>query len=1435
MRQIDGAEYFELEYTGGDKLYVPVDKSELLEPVPNAGMARIDKLRAGGSPPPPPRSLITDRASRAAGGPGVSRPDNGTPDPLLEAAQKASPERRQVVEAARIRWIDRLIDRSRRNRLLFFRPLKVRTVELNQEETTRALQALSGEPVPVNRIFGATELVHGEGDEELIADIEAVDEADLGVVRRLQEIQKRGDEDFEERGLQTVYLAFGMASWKAEDEGRPYEAAVIMLPIVVEGRGRRISIRATGDIEINLALSHVLEDEYGCDGLVSNLEELVAETDELGAAERVDRLFKEVAAAVAGVPEFQLTLRAVIANFAFQKLAMVRDLQRWQQHMAGHDMVAAVAGDVSAKRDLSEGHSKLDPRDLDKRRPDEEFLVLDADSSQLLAINGILGGESGVIWGPPGGGKSQTIANLIPELVASGKSVLFVAEKRAALDVVKKRLVQRGLADLVLDLHSAASRKQIMAQFRSALDTVSEATSPRVEDLHRAFVSDRERLNKYVERLHRRREPSGLTAYSLFGRQIKLEEAGAVSAVRWKGDALARMTPEQVSRIGDVLHQAAAEPYLFLRGGPSPWANAELPDRQAVVTAVEVVEQLSLSLLPALSTATDACVSRTDLRPPVSSHDYEAMLILLARANSLCTRYGPGIFDLSLTDLRAALAPATSAIGDFWATLTNSGYREAKTRLRATRVSNAGGRLLLAEVDEAIRLYANWAEMAQPGSRPVAYAAAAEFATTWTAVLAGMQTVSRFLNVPDRSDPLSASAEMISRLAADHGSPPKIPAVRAYEKELGTLGGKSFYQELQVRQCPTDAWYPNLNLAWLASCIDHLILDEPELAIFNGREHDKVVDEFRRLDRERLEAAVARVLRAYGERVVRSANQYPEQHLLLRRQAGLKSRHLPFRELVRRAPDIVKAVKPCWMASPLSVSQLLEGTDQFFDVVIFDEASQVLPEDAVTSVLRGKAAVVAGDPQQLPPTQFFAADREDEERETEVEVETEGFESILEVMIAFLPEWRLEWHYRSSDERLIAFSNHYVYDDRLITFPSSGSSTAPLRHALVRQVRFADSEELSASAEVTRVVELILEHAATRPDESLGVIAMGIKHSNRIQAALARARLARTDLDAFFDGHDDERFFVKNLERVQGDERDAIVLSIGYGKDAGGKLPYRFGPLLSEGGYRRLNVAVTRAKHRMTLVSSFSHEDMDPARSNKRGVEMLRLYLQYAASGGTVFADGGAASVERNEFEIQVQTALEREGLDIVAQYGASRYRIDLVVKDPKQPGRFVLAIECDGAPYHSSPTARDRDRLRQEHLEARGWRFVRIWSTDWFRRRSEEVARVMEAYQEEVSRPHYSDVAATVDPSSGARQLALGPAVTAVQAERAERPNVPRGWKITDYTTKQLVALANWIRSDGRLRTDDELVEAMMQELGFERRGRMIEAVLRDAIQRAG
>ena len=329
----------------------------------------------------------------------------------------------------------------------------------------------------------------------------------------------------------------------------------------------------------------------------------------------------------------------------------------------------------------------------------------------------------------------------------------------------------------------------------------------------------------------------------------------------------------------------------------------------------------------------------------------------------------------------------------------------------------------------------------------------------------------------------------------------------------------------------------------------------------------------------------------------------------------------------------------------------------------------------------------------------------------------------------------LEWHYRSEDERLIAFSNHFIYDGRLVTFPSA-KDFSPISHTLVGARPGLGGQDESASAEVEEVVRQVIAHAEVASNETLGVITMGVKHANRVQAALDRALMLRPDLGHYFNPEKEERFFVKNLETVQGDERDAIILTIGYGKTPEGDLSHRFGPLTQDVGYRRLNVAITRARRRMAVVSSFSHLDVDLSRSASKGVRLLKGFLEYAAGGAqSLPGSEEVGKMPLNSFEADIKNALEARGIPILPQYGASRFCIDLVAMHPEKRGLPVLAIECDGKAYHSSATARDRDRLRQEQLMRQGWQFHRIWSTDWFYHREEEIGRALVAYNDAVER----------------------------------------------------------------------------------------------------
>jgi very-short-patch-repair endonuclease/endogenous inhibitor of DNA gyrase (YacG/DUF329 family) len=445
---------------------------------------------------------------------------------------------------------------------------------------------------------------------------------------------------------------------------------------------------------------------------------------------------------------------------------------------------------------------------------------------------------------------------------------------------------------------------------------------------------------------------------------------------------------------------------------------------------------------------------------------------------------------------------------------------------------------------------------------------------------------------------------------------------------------------------------------------------------------------------------------------------------MLRRETEKQRRHKPLRELFDEAGSFITQLTPCFMMSPLSVAQYLKSGSIEFDAVIFDEASQIMPQDAISSLIRADQAIIAGDTKQLPPTSFFQS-----EVETTEDVR-EDLDSILEETASVLPEKHLRWHYRSRTKELIEFSNYHYYNNGLRTFPENDPDVdTGVEFEYVSDGVYDRGGSRQNEIEAERVVDLIEAHAENHSDKSLGVVAFSSAQEQAIRDVLEQRQEENGVLDAFVSQDDIlDEFFIKNLEMVQGDERDRMIFSVGYGPDQDGSISMNFGPLNKSGGERRLNVAVTRAKEKITLVSSLQPGDLDLTRTNSTGVEHFKNYLEYAKNGEQALArdDTVAKTLDfDSQFEEAVYDALQDRGYDVVSQVQSSSYSIDLAIKDANQPGNFVLGIECDGAAYHSSKTARDRDRTRQAVLEDLGWTIHRIWSPDWASNRERELQKI--------------------------------------------------------------------------------------------------------------
>jgi very-short-patch-repair endonuclease len=454
---------------------------------------------------------------------------------------------------------------------------------------------------------------------------------------------------------------------------------------------------------------------------------------------------------------------------------------------------------------------------------------------------------------------------------------------------------------------------------------------------------------------------------------------------------------------------------------------------------------------------------------------------------------------------------------------------------------------------------------------------------------------------------------------------------------------------------------------------------------------------------------------------------------LLRHQMGLQKRHLPIRKLIERAGNAIQSLKPCFMMGPLSVAQYLKPGELKFDLVVMDEASQLKPEDALGSFARGAQVVIVGDRMQLPPTSFFDKMVIDEADDDDSNTTTmDDAKSILEVASSIhQPARILKWHYRSRHESLIAFSNKEFYGNALTVFPSSSERSEELG-VKFKHISNGIYQGQQNMVEAQRVVEAVLEHLHQHSNESLGVVSFNLKQADLIESLLSqylkKDAIASRRMDEL--GNGANAFFVKNLETVQGDERDVIFISTTYGQDAAGKLSQNFGPINKANGHRRLNVLVTRAKKRVVVFSSMDPDEIREGPTSPAGLRALKGYLSYAKT-GVLHQDKIGQREPDSDFEVVVASALQKRGFEVVPQVGVANYWIDMAVRHPKKPGTFILGIECDGATYHSSRSARDRDRIREAVLKGLGWNIHRIWSTDWFRNGEREIDKVIARIKE--------------------------------------------------------------------------------------------------------
>lgn len=1254
----------------------------------------------------------------------------------------------------------------------------------------------------------------------------------VNLQRKLLNLSREARTNSEEKGSSNLFLALGFLRW-FEDKNSEIErqSPLLLIPVNLERKsaGSRFQLRYTGgEITSNLTLQEKMKSDFGLQ---------LPDIPDLADDVRIDDYLASVSASISDQQNWEVLKNdMVLWFFDWSKWPLYDDLGK-----IADEVINDPASQPLLQSLLVDGFQNDPPiADVETNldailNPLDCIHVVDADSSQTIAIEEVKQGRNLVLQGPPGTGKSQTIVNMIATAVKAGKSVLFVAEKMAALEVVKRRLDDIDLGDICLELHSNKANKRTVV---GNLSKTLELAAPKVnqDEIHKQakeLQTYRDKLNRHAEILHTQLEPSGFTPFQVIGALVRLADPEAESPklglnapLEWSSSGF----HERQRLLGDlVAHMNEIGP-----PGEHPWRGVQLktvlPVDMARFAAIipEILGNLAQTLVgieelagivryEAVVTIGDLLqlmkIGKHILKSPPMDRSSMGDPVWQKRREDI-----DGLVEMgkSLAECREALKGSVADVA--WTTDVNEAriniaahgrslfrflygsYRKAQATLRGILTvrppKSVDKRLQLLdqlirgqkclnkiEHDDSLRDLGTRA-FGEKWRGPDSDWDELEQIALWEDACRREQLPEDILRAMESVDDKKALKTLLKKISETLR--PFINGLREIFKQLefdlqaafgktsvGEIPIQDAKQRLEVWQTNTESitqWIgysirlKNLRpkgMGQLARLLDsrrvnpseapdlfeedfyttlirNAFKGHPELSEFQGVSHEQTLARFKQLDKERLLVARKEVALAHYQGIPRYGVETGEVGVI-RREAKKKSRHLPIRRLLREAGSAAQAIKPLFMMSPISVATYLERGHLNFDLLIFDEASQVRPEDALGAMSRAKQIVVVGDEKQLPPTSFFEQYLEVNEDKESAGFQVSDLQSILGLCSAQnmgpLIDGRtpmLQWHYRSRHSSLITVSNHEFYDNRLFIVPNPvGSGTdLGLRFHHIDGGYFDRGKSGTNHAEAVAIADAVMEHAEKHPDKTLGVGAFSVRQRDAILDQVELRRRERVELENFFSTSKIEPFFVKNLENIQGDERDVVFISVGYGKNSEGRMFMNFGPLNNEGGERRLNVLITRAKERCEVFSSITADDIDLSRTQARGVIVLKTFLSYAETGNLDIAMPTGRDFD-SEFERQVAKELTASGCRVEPQVGVAGFFIDLAIVDPDRPGRFLLGIECDGATYHSTRSARERDRQRQAVLEDRGWIIHRIWSTDWFLRPEDELRKVMAAIEE--------------------------------------------------------------------------------------------------------
>ncbi|MBK5941600.1 DUF3320 domain-containing protein [Halochromatium roseum] len=1269
----------------------------------------------------------------------------------------------------------------------------------------------------------------------------------------------------EEQGINILYLAIGFMSWFEDERSQVQrEAPLLLLPVELVRNKKtghyQLQVRDE-EMNANLPLQERLATDFGI--TLPMLEETASDQAAGEDSEnewRPSAYFEKVSRAIAQKTRWSIDENGLqLGFFSFAKLLMMHDLEpdRWSSdHLASNPILKGLltGGFESTPPLFSDGErldTKLDPADL--------LHVIDADASQTKVIEEVGVGRNLVVQGPPGTGKSQTITNLIAKAVYDGKTVLFMAEKMAALNVVHRRMKKLGLADLCLELHSRqANKKGVLQELKRTLNGVNHAFENPTDGS--ALRDCRDELNVIAESLHTPLTDRSYTPFQAMAEVIGFLGRELQPPV-FQNDTLSEWNDEERTRRRMLVQQYVSACETI--GDPSTHAFYDVKRLDLQPVDQQRLKQdltSAVGALEALVTELDVVASALAVSPPNDLSRTLAFCSFLSRlqpdsavqtslVNALFgqldeTRLLEGL-ETGATWRRerdtaaavfkdAAWYAEVQALREPIAKGVSSGlsrlfgrYRSASREFRVLLkgpppkapterlelldqlLQVQGQRALLSEDEDWLRgvlgdawrgertdfqaalATLNWLRsLAETGWLPQEPQTLNSWAADFPQAAARADQLKELLKKAEDAvskpmkdlDEYKPEGSTTDASKSPLGNSQLLVLLQRLRHMLANLS--SYVDWVRYKQSRNELEESNNGLKTLLQALDnqHVALasavDEfdyavaearwnyarsaqPELARLAACDRHKLVEQFQTLDAERVADVRALIRNQHRQQLPTGATG---EMGFLRGEMAKRRRHRSIRQIMINAGRMVQRIKPVFLMSPISIAQFLPPEQMSFDLLIIDEASQIKPEDAIGAMARARQIVVVGDSKQLPPSSFFDrltdedGDEDEEEDGAAPMAQAIELESILTLCEARgLRRLMLEWHYRSRDPSLITVSNAEFYENRLILPPTPTQHDDNVGLQLTRVPGVYSSKSRGGGRpgtnriEAEAIVTALSRHARHNAELSVGVVTFSKSQSDMVTELLELRRRDDSLLDALLREGRNEDVFVKNIENVQGDERDVIMISVGYGPhEPNGRLSsMNFGPVNTDGGERRLNVLFSRARIRCQVFSSFAPEEIDLSRTTKDGPRVLKRFLKFAEIGELEQALPTGADAD-SPFEEDVATVIQMLGYPCDAQVGSAGFRIDLGVRNPDRLGQYILAVECDGATYHRALWARERDRLRQQVLEGLGWRFYRIWSTDWFYRRDQEIERLKKALRD-------AQLAADSWSIEGANQSAFG------------------------------------------------------------------------------